>query len=113
MAKLYKLIVHAPLTHADAVRLAIGGAGGGQAGSYTHCAFTTRGIGYFKGNEHANPYVGQAGQLESVEEISIEVSHIPEHLVHAVITAMEAAHPYEETAYQLFEMVNLYTIPRN
>lgn len=110
MTKLYKLIVHAPLSHADAVRLAIGDAGGGQAGNYTHCAFTTRGTGYFKGNEQANPHIGQAGQLESVEEVSIEVSHIPEHLVKQVIAAMEAVHPYEETAYQLFEMVDLKQI---
>lgn len=112
MTKLYKLVVHVPLSHAEAVRLAIGDAGGGRAGNYSHCAFTTRGIGYFKGNEHANPHIGQAGQYESVEEESIEVSHIAEDILHNVIAAMKAAHPYEETAYQIFEMVDLKTIKR-
>lgn len=106
MSKNYTLIVNVPVTHADAVRMAIGDAGGGRAGNYSHCSFSVRGTGRFKGNEHSNPAFGQAGQYESVEEERIEVAHISGDVIDAVIKAMEAAHPYEETAYQLIELAN-------
>lgn len=104
MAKSYTLIVNVPVSHADAVRQAIGDAGGGVAGNYSHCSFSVRGMGRFKGNENSNPAFGVAGVYESVEEERIEIPHIAEDVVDAVIAAMIAAHPYEETAYQLIEL---------
>lgn len=105
--KNYTLIVNVPVTHSDAVRMAIGDAGGGTAGNYSHCSFSTKGLGRFKGNEHSTPAIGQPGQYETVEEERIEVSHISEDVVRDVIAAMENAHPYEETAYQLIELTQL------
>lgn len=107
MAKLYKLVVHVPPDYADAVRKAIGDAGGGCAGNYSHCSFSVRGTGRFRANDSATPHIGSAGQFTQTEEEYIEVSHIPEDVIRAVVAAMEAAHPYEETAYQVFEMVDL------
>jgi len=107
MGRLYKLVVHVPSSHADAVRQAIGDAGGGVAGNYTHCSFSTRGTGRFKALGGASPHIGQPGHYTEIEEECIEVSHIGEDVVHAVVGAMKAAHPYEETAYQVFEMVDL------
>jgi hypothetical protein len=107
MPKLYKLIVHVPPENADAVRQAIGDAGGGKAGDYTHCSFSMRGIGRFKPGKNANPHIGEPGKFTETEEEYIAVSHIPANVVRQVVEAMEAAHPYEETAYQLFEMVDL------
>lgn len=107
MSKKYKLIVNVPLTHADAVRQAMGDAGAGVIGNYTHCSFSVRGTGRFKGNENANPHIGRAGQYQSVEEERIEASFIPADKLRAVVAAMEAAHPYEETAYEIVELVDL------
>ncbi len=102
--RLFKLIVHVPTTHTVAVRNAIGDAGGGNAGEYTHCSFTIRGSGRFKPNDNATPHIGQNGQFEEVEEDHIEVSHIPLSMTQKVVTAMLDAHPYEETAYELIEI---------
>ncbi len=107
MTKKYKLIVNVPLTHADAVRQAMGDAGAGVIGNYTHCSFSVRGTGRYKGNAYSNPHIGQAGQYESVEEERIETSYIPADKLRAVMAAMEEAHPYEETAYEIVELVDL------
>ena len=107
MPKNYTLIVNVPVTDAEAVRKAIGDAGGGKAGNYSHCSFSTRGMGRFKGNENSNPTIGEPGEYEAVEEERIEVAHISEEVIGDVIAAMEKAHPYEETAYQLIELANV------
>ena len=106
MTKIYTLIVNVPVPHADAVRHAIGEAGGGKAGHYSHCSFSTRGMGRFKGDAKSHPTIGEPGEYEAVEEERIEVAHISESVIEKVIAAMIAAHPYEETAYQLIELAN-------
>ncbi len=104
--RIFKLIVHVPIEHADSVRQAIGEAGGGLIGNYSFCSFSTRGIGRFKGNNQSTPAYGKAGVYEEVEEESIEVSPISEDILPAVINAMKLAHPYEETSYQIIELVD-------
>lgn len=106
MPKIYTLIVNVPTDHADAVRAAIGDAGGGRAGHYSHCSFSVTGTGRFKGDAKSHPTIGEPGQYETVEEERIEVAHIAEDVLPAVLDAMLAAHPYEETAYQLIELAN-------
>ena len=103
--RLFKLVVHVPPSHADAVREAIATAGGGEVGEYKCCSFTTHGTGRFMPTEKATPHIGTAGGgLETVEEESIEVSRIPIDRVKQVVDAMISAHPYEETDYQLTEL---------
>jgi hypothetical protein len=104
--RIFKLIVHVPLEHAESVRQAIGEAGGGLIGNYSFCSFSTRGIGRFKGNDQSSPAYGKVGVYEEVEEESIEVSPISENILPSVIKAMKLAHPYEETAYQVMELVD-------
>jgi hypothetical protein len=100
----FKIIVNVPVSHAEAVRLAMGDAGGGCAGNYSHCSFSMRGIGRFKGNPMSNPHIGEAGEYSSAEEERVEVSHIAQEKLRAVIEAMERVHPYEETAYEVIEL---------
>jgi hypothetical protein len=98
-----KLVVYVPITYADAVRKAMGGAGAGQIGNYTHCSFSVRGTGRFIGNEASNPAIGAKGRLESVEEDRIEVT-VSRIVLDDVIAAMKAAHPYEEVAFDLYSL---------
>ena len=60
----YKLIFTVPLSHADAVRQAIGKAGAGTYPNYSFCSFSTRGIGRFKPETGANPAIGEVGKFE-------------------------------------------------
>src|SRR6188768_506653 len=64
--KLYKIVVYVPETHADKLRKAMGNAGAGKIGKYSHCTFTIKGTGRFKPLEGANPTIGEIGNLEEV-----------------------------------------------
>lgn len=97
---LYKLVVFCPVTHAEEMRQALGEAGAGAIGDYTHCSYTTAGIGRFTPAASANPYIGKANVAERVEEEKIEVV-VPDSVQRKVMKAMLAAHPYEEPAYDL------------
>ncbi|PZP40230.1 MAG: hypothetical protein DI585_01675 [Pseudomonas fluorescens] len=102
---MYKLIVHVPLSHADAVRQAIGEAGGGVLGDYRHCSFSVRGVGRFRPMEGANPHIGEVGLLEEVEEEQIHVSGIGAGILKDVVAAVRAVHPYEEPLIEAVEIL--------
>lgn len=105
MAGRKKIVVYVPLSHADAVREAIGHAGGGALGNYSHCTFSTRGIGRFRPEAGAEPHIGSVGKFEEVEEERIEVTCAPD-VVGKVIAAIKAAHPYEEIALDVYALEN-------
>lgn len=104
--KKFKLIVYVPITHADQLREAMGNAGAGLIGLYEHCSFSVRGIGRYRPLAGATPFQGQVGILESVEEERIEVT-IDGTKLESVISAIKLVHPYEEIAYDVFELVTM------
>ncbi|MDA6161942.1 hypothetical protein OSK10_27175, partial [Escherichia coli] len=89
-----------PEENAESLRQALGNAGAGSIGNYSHCSFASRGTGRFKPNGEANPHIGQQGKLETVEEVCIETIY-PEHIEKKVLSAMFKNHPYEEVAYDI------------
>ncbi|MFL5297194.1 MAG: hypothetical protein ACJ798_12505 [Phenylobacterium sp.] len=101
MSKRYKLVVYVPETHADAVREAMGGAGAGRIGNYTHCTFTVRGTGRFRPEAGAKPAVGEVGGLEAVAEERIETVCEAD-VLRPVLDAIRQAHPYEEPATDVY-----------
>lgn len=101
MNKQYKIVVFAPLTHADKLRMVMGGAGAGIIGNYSHCTFSIRGVGRSKPTEGANPRIGEIGKLEEIEEERIETVCSEENL-NAVLQAIKDAHPYEEPATDVY-----------
>jgi dinuclear metal center YbgI/SA1388 family protein len=100
---LKKIVVFVPVSHAEKLRQVLGKAGAGFIGNYSHCSFSTAGTGRFLPGEDTNPYIGQAGQLEVVDEVRIETV-VPEALLKKTITAMLKAHPYEEVAYDVYPL---------
>lgn len=58
--KHYKLAVFVPVSHAEAVRHAMIGAGAGTIGGYTGCTFSVEGTGRFVPGEGTNPLAGTA-----------------------------------------------------
>lgn len=101
MEKKYKIVVYVPESHAEALRNALGEAGAGVIGNYTHCTFTMKGTGRFKPGEGSNPTVGSLGQLEVVEEDRIETVCSGDNLS-AVLKAIKDVHPYEEPATDVY-----------
>ncbi|WP_338750152.1 Nif3-like dinuclear metal center hexameric protein [Bacillus sp. FJAT-52991] len=102
---LKKLVVFVPGTHEQAVREALGAAGAGFIGEYSHCSFSSQGTGRFQPSAEAAPYIGQAGTLQEVAEVKIETIY-PESIEKKVLSAMLKAHPYEEVAYDLYPLGN-------
>lgn len=97
----YKVVVFVPMTHAEAVKAAMFHAGAGAQGNYEFCAWSVVGNGQFAPKSGANPYLGEIGKVETVEETRLEVL-VERAQLHAVIDAMLRAHPYEEVAYDIF-----------
>lgn len=103
--QLYKLVVFVPHTHAEKVKEAVGEAGAGHIGNYSHCMFQAEGKGHFMPLEGTNPFIGTQDKLEIVEESRIETI-VPKSILSKVLQAMHEAHPYEEVAYDLYELKN-------
>jgi hypothetical protein len=98
---LRKLVVFVPEENVDAVAKALAEAGAGVIGDYTECTFRTRGTGTFRGGDESNPYLGEKGRLEQVEEVRMETV-VPAHAVDRAVDAATAAHPYEEMALDVY-----------
>jgi len=99
--ELRKLVVFVPEENVDAVADALAAEGAGIIGDYTHCTFRTPGTGTFLGGEGTDPYLGEKGRLEKVEEIRLETV-VPAHAARRAAAAAIAAHPYAEAALDLY-----------
>jgi dinuclear metal center YbgI/SA1388 family protein len=101
-----KLVVFVPEPDAERVLDALAAAGAGTIGAYDRCAWTTSGIGTFQARLGAQPAIGSVGSVERVAETRLEIV-LPRARRSAVISALVAAHPYEEPAYDVYELAEL------
>ncbi len=101
---MYKLGFYVPESHLDAVKQAVFSAGAGQIGNYDSCCWQTLGQGQFRPVEGSQPFIGEQGQLEQVPEYRVEMV-VDSSCIRAVVDAMNMAHPYEEPAWDLLELV--------
>ena len=104
---LKKLVVYVPLSAAEAVRNAMFEAGAGCIGNYDSCSFNAQGQGSFRAGETAHPYVGEIGKVHFEDELRIETV-VPKYALNQVIAAMLKVHPYEEVAYDVFALENVF-----
>ena len=105
LEKLFKFAVYVPVKYADKVSQALFDAGAGKIGNYSETSFHIAGQGTFKPMEGTNPFIGKIGKKETVSEIKIETV-VSERNVESVERAMKLAHPYEEPAYDIYEILN-------
>jgi hypothetical protein len=98
-----KLVVFVPLEALDTVRDALFSAGAGRIGEYERCSWYTEGTGTFLAGEGATPAVGERGQEERVPELRLETVY-PLDRQNEVVAALRSAHPYEEPAFDLYEL---------
>lgn len=100
-----KIVTFVPLANANNVREALGGAGAGQIGEYSFCSYSVIGKGRFVPSDKANPHIGAANELETVDEERIEVVCKKDN-AKAAIEAMRQAHPYEEVAFDIYPLIS-------
>jgi hypothetical protein len=99
-----KLVVFVPSEALDAVRDALFAAGAGRIGAYERCSWYTEGTGTFLGGEETAPTVGERGREERVPELRLETV-FPAEIHEQVIAALRRAHPYEEPAFDVYELL--------
>lgn len=99
-----KLVVFVPEAALDVVRAALFDAGAGRIGDYERCSWYTAGTGTFMGGETTDPTIGERGREERVPELRLETV-FPAERQGEVVAALRRAHPYEEPAYDVYELV--------
>jgi hypothetical protein len=99
-----KLVVFVPTDALDVVRDALFEAGAGRIGGYERCSWYTEGTGTFLGGGGTAPALGERGREERVRELRLETV-FPAELHEQVIVALREAHPYEEPAFDVYELL--------
>ena len=80
--------------------------GGGKYNRYDMCSWQVAGTGQFRPSKDATPYAGAPGNLEKLTEFRVEMV-CEDSAVRGVVGAMLAAHPYEEPAYDIIEIMTM------
>ncbi len=102
--KYYKLCVYIPESHLEQVKSALFAVGAGSYEAYDCCSWQVKGTGQFRPLEGSSPFIGSAGEVETVEEYRVEMI-VEKSLAKDVINALHEAHPYEVPAFDLTEAI--------
>ena len=102
---LYKLSTYCPHASVEKISDALFANGAGHIGNYDRCSFQTTGTGSYRALEGANPTIGTVNRQHFEPETKIEVV-FPIYLKNQIIKILKEVHPYEEVAYELFELKN-------
>lgn len=100
------LTVYVPAADLDRVFAALTAAGAGAVGNYDQAGFTVSGQGSYRPLPGADPADGEIGVLTRKAEQAVTVV-LPRSRRAGVLSAMRAAHPYEEVAFTLTEQPRL------
>lgn len=103
---MYKLSFFVPDESLEAVKTAVFATGAGRIGDYDCCSWQCKGTGQFRPLSGSNPYLGEEGKVEQVAEWKVELV-CEDHLIHAAVTALKQAHPYEEVAYDVWQLADI------
>lgn len=97
------LCVYIPATHLIEVKQALFEAGAGRIGDYDNCCWEVAGRGQFRPREGAAPFIGEVGDIETVDEYRVEMV-LDDQYKDAAVAALRASHPYEEPAFHLWRL---------
>ena len=103
MARLYKICFFCPPSHTEIVKEAMFSSGAGKIGQYQRCSWQVLGTGQFEALKGAQPFLGQVGDLEMVEEYRVEMI-CEEAFLEATKKSMIDSHPYEAPAWEIYEI---------
>jgi dinuclear metal center YbgI/SA1388 family protein len=104
---LKKMVTFCPLAQADSVRQALFAAGAGEIGNYSECSYNSDGFGTYTAGENTNAFAGEKGTRHRENETRIEVIY-PATIERQLLIALHETHPYEEVAYDLYELSNTH-----
>ena len=100
---MFKICVYVPENSVEKVKQALFEAGAGRIGNYDSCCWQTTGTGQFRPLEGSNPAIGSLNEVEHVREVKVELV-CADDLVKRAIAAMKQSHPYEEPAFDVWQL---------
>jgi hypothetical protein len=103
---MHKLVFYVPQDDLDTVKSAVFSTGAGKIGNYDYCCWQVLGEGQFRPLAGSNPHIGQQDQVEVVAEYRVELV-CEDHIIKQAVNALKAAHPYEEPAYDVWQLADL------
>ncbi len=103
--KMFKIVVFVPLGHETKVMDALfsAEAGTGTIGTYDSCSFRVQGKGTFKPGDGSEPWSGEHGKINEVDEYRVEVLVAQKNLGKA-LEKLKKAHPYETPAIDVIAL---------
>lgn len=99
-----KLVTFCPADVVDRLRDALASIGAGRIGAYERCSFESRGRGTFFGGAGTKPTAGEAGRLERVDEIRLEMV-CPKRALALATATIRQFHPYEEPPIEIHPLL--------
>jgi hypothetical protein len=103
---MYKLAFFVPPSHVEQVKNALFAAGAGRVGAYDCCSWQVLGQGQFRPLDGSQPFIGQAGEVEQVQEWKVELV-VPDELIRHAVAALKNSHPYEVPAYDVWKLEDI------
>lgn len=103
---MYKLAFFVPPSHVEQVKNALFAAGAGRVGAYDCCSWQVLGQGQFRPLEGSQPFIGQAGEVEQVQEWKVELV-VSDELIRQAVAALKNSHPYEVPAYDVWKLEDI------
>lgn len=102
---LQQLVVYVPKDYAEQVKQAAFDGGAGNIGFYDECSFSVSGRGSFRPLPGSDPFEGKECVRETTEE-EILYFIFEDYKQQKVLSKVREAHPYEEMAYQIYQLEN-------
>jgi hypothetical protein len=102
---MYKLCFYVPTTHVETVKNALFAKGAGRIGDYAACCWQVLGEGQFMPLESSTPFIGEVEKISKVAEYQVEMVCTAD-CMEAVIAELKRVHPYEEPAYQYWQIMS-------
>ncbi len=100
-----KLCFYVPAEQLEAVKSAVFDTGAGRSEYYQRVCWQTAGTGQFEALSGSNPDRGRHGELCQVSEYKVEMI-CQENLIDTAVAALKAAHPYEQVAYDVVQLLD-------
>ncbi|WP_122448014.1 NGG1p interacting factor NIF3, partial [Pseudomonas viridiflava] len=67
------------------------------------CCWQVLGYGQFRPLDGSQPFIGQGGVAEQVEEWKVELV-VADELIQQAVVALKQSHPYETPAYEVWRL---------
>ncbi len=103
---MYKLTFFVPDSHLELVKTGLFNLGVGRIGDYDSCCWQVLGEGQFRPLAGSDPHIGSLGELERLPEWKVEMV-CEDSLIRAAVAELKRVHPYEEVAYDVWQLADL------